>query len=254
MKLLTWNINGLDSSFLDERTEVAVFTAIIGTTLDEISKGAKPWAPPEVVCFQEVTAHTFRAHLQPHMRAGGYTVLPEVAPDRQTFEVVAVRKPYDIVEHRELPLDESVFGRVLHLVDLDGPLGKLRVATGHFDSGPEAGATRKVQLRQVVDELGQRGVFGGDANFRKQEWLDLKDSLDVFDAWESVGEPSATRFTWFMNDMKARFDRVWVAPQLSATHLSAVGERKIAGLGMRPSDHIGLLVTVADSMATGLPG
>jgi endonuclease/exonuclease/phosphatase family metal-dependent hydrolase len=251
MKFLTWNINGLDPSFLDERTEVAVFTAIIGTTLDEIAKGAKPWQPPDVVCFQEVTAHTFRAHLQPHLRAGGYVVLPEAVPERQTFEVIAVRNPYVVVRHSEEPLVDSVFGRVLHLVDVTGPLGDVRVATGHFDSGTEAGATRKAQLRQVADALGAQGVFGGDANLRKQEWLDVKESVVVRDAWESVGEPGGTRFTWFMDDMKARFDRVWVAPGLRPTRMAAVGEKKIAGVGTRPSDHIGLLVTI--DAATGSP-
>jgi endonuclease/exonuclease/phosphatase family metal-dependent hydrolase len=247
MKLLTWNINGLDGSFLDERTEVAVFTAIIGTTLDEVAKGARPWTPPDVLCFQEVTAHTFRAHLQPHLQAGGYTVVPTIAPERQTFEVVAVRAPYSLFNHAEVPLEESVFGRVLHLVDVDGPLGRVRVATSHFDSGTDAGRSRKAQLRQVVEAIGERGVFGGDANFRKQEWLDLKDQVAVRDAWETAGEPAATRFTWFMDDMKARFDRVWVGPELHATKMQAVGDRLIAGTGVKPSDHIGLLVSLVDA-------
>ena len=247
MRLLTWNINGLDASFLDERTEVAVFTSIIGTTLDEIAKGARPWSPPDIICFQEVTAHTFRAHVQPHLQAGGYSVLPASSPERQTFEVVAVRAPCVVVAHTEVPLEQSVFGRILHLVDIESPLGLVRVATSHFDSGTEAGATRKAQLRQVVDALGARGVFAGDANFRKQEWLDMKDQVAVADAWESAGEPASTRFTWVLDDMKARFDRVWVAQQLHVASMQPVGDRQIAGIGTRPSDHIGLLVTVAEA-------
>lgn len=249
MKLLTWNINGLDSSFLDERTEVAVFTAMVGATLDQIAKGARPWAPPDVVCFQEVTAHIFLAHVQPHLRAGGYVVFPEAAPERQTFEVLAVRAPYAVHRHAEFPLTDSVFGRVLHLVDLTGPLGPVRVATSHFDSGPEAGRTRQAQLQQVADALGERGVFGGDANFRKQEWLDLKERMAVDDAWETLGEPASTRFTWFMDDRKARFDRVWVSAGLRATRMEPVGERRIKAIGARPSDHIGLLVSLANAGA-----
>lgn len=244
MKFLTWNINGLDPSFLDERTEAAVFTSIVGTTLDHVAKGVKPWAPPDVVCFQEVTAHTFRAHVQPHLRAGGYTVLPTSAPERQTFEVVAVRPPYSISTHTEQPLADSVFGRVLHLVDVHGHLGAVRVATAHFDSGAEAAATRKAQLAQVATELGPRGVFGGDANFRKQEWLDVKAGHTLRDAWESTGEPAATRFTWFMGDMKARFDRVWVGEGLRAVEMKPVGDKRLDGVGARPSDHLGLLVTL----------
>jgi endonuclease/exonuclease/phosphatase family metal-dependent hydrolase len=250
VKLLTWNINGLDERYLDERTEVAVFTAIIGTTLDEIAKGAKPWVPPDVICFQEVTAHTFRAHVQPHLQAGGYTVVPSDCPERQTFEVIAVREPYRLVTHTQTPLTDSVFGRVLHVVDLVGPLGEVRVATSHFDSGTEARRTREAQLRQVIDAVGERGVFGGDANFRKAEWLDMKESVAVVDAWEAVGEPATTRYTWFMETMKARFDRVWVGSGLRATAMKPVGDRTIAGIGSRPSDHIGLLVMLESAVAT----
>lgn len=255
MRLLTWNLNGLDPTYLDERTEAAVFTAIVGTTLDKIANGTKPWNPPDVVCFQEVTAHTFRAHVQPHMRAGGYTVLPSVAPERQTFEVVAVRAPYVVRSHIEVPLVDSVFGRVLHTVDVSGPLGDVRVATSHFDSGTESGVTRKAQLQQVIGALGECGVFGGDANFRKNEWLDMKATSKVNDAWEAVGEPSATRFTWFMQSMKARFDRVWVGPGLAATSMLPVGDKEIAQIRARPSDHIGLLVSLAEApkSPTGFP-
>ncbi len=246
MRLLTWNINGLDPTCLDERTEGAVFTTIAGTTLDRIANGANPWTPPDVVCFQEVTAHTFRAHVQPHLRAVGYTVLPGFAPERQTFEVIAVRAPYTVGAHTERPLVDSVFGRVLHSVDVAGPLGAIRVATAHFDSGPELGLTRQAQLRQVVGVIGDRGVFGGDANFRNKEWLDVKADAVVVDAWEAVGGPTATRYTWFMNTMKARFDRVWVGPELRATSMAPVGDKDIPEIRVRASDHIGLLVTLAE--------
>lgn len=182
--------------------------------------------------------------MQPHLQAGGYTVVPTDCPGRQTFEVIAVREPYRIVTHTEVPLTDSVFGRVLHLADLVGPLGDVRVATSHFDSGTEARHTREAQLRQVIAALGERGVFGGDANFRKAEWLDLKGTVAVVDAWEAVGEPAATRYTWFMETMKARFDRVWVGSGIRATSMTPVGDRTIAGIGARASDHIGLLVTL----------
>ena len=245
MRLLTWNLNGLDPTDVDERTEVAVFTAMVGATLDRIAAGAKPWNPPDVLCFQEVTAHTFRAHVQPHLQAGGYTVLPDSAPERQTFEVIGVRSPYVATAHFEGPLVDSVFGRVLHIVDLAGPIGEVRIATAHFDSGTESGPTRQAQLRQVMEEMGDRGVFGGDANFRKSEWLDIKSTTEVTDAWEAVGEPASTRFTWFMDTMKARFDRVWVGPAFRAVSMLPVGEKVIASIGSRPSDHIGLLVSLA---------
>jgi endonuclease/exonuclease/phosphatase family metal-dependent hydrolase len=247
VKLLTWNINGLDPELVDERTEVAVFTSIIGTTLNEVTKGAKPWPPPDVICYQEVTSHTYGAHVKPHLEAGGYVVVPTSIPERQNFEIIAVRSPYVLRSHTESPLVDSVYGRVLHVVEVDGPLGTIRVATGHFDSGTEAKQVRIAQLHQVVTALGKRGVFLGDANMRKAEWLEQKSDVSIVDAWEEVGEPAATRYTWFRNEMKARFDRVWVTPELRAAFLKPVGDKNIEGLRTRPSDHIGLLVTLADS-------
>lgn len=120
MKVLTWNLNGLEEKFLDERSEAAVITIITGARLDEIERGAKPWSPPDVVLLQEVVERTYFAHVRQHLSAVGYTILPEVAPPRQTFEVIAFRAPYTLYAYKSQPLTESVFGRVLHMADLNG--------------------------------------------------------------------------------------------------------------------------------------
>ena len=242
MKVLTWNLNGLDERFLDERSEAAVITIITGARLDEIQRGAKPWTPPDVVLLQEVVERTYFAHIRRHLSAVGYTVIPKLVPQRQTFEVIAFRAPYTLHAYQSEPLTDSVFGRVLHIADLNGPAGLVRVMTAHFDSGTEAGKVRTAQLHHVAAHLGPVGVFGGDANMRKAEWLAVKGAIPMHDAWETLGEPAATRDTWKRDDYKARFDRMWLGSRLTAKRMQPVGTNNVPGTDGPPSDHIGLLL------------
>jgi endonuclease/exonuclease/phosphatase family metal-dependent hydrolase len=249
MRFVTWNIDGLSERALDERTEAAVFTAILGARLDQLQSGkAKPSAPPDVIVFQEIVAHTFAAHLSQHLPAGGYTVLPTEAPDRQIFEVVAFREPYVLRAYEQVPLVDSEYGRVLHTVDLTNSDGKeVRVLTGHFDSGKDSGKIRTAQLKQTAEHMksGVPSVFGGDANMRKAEWEAQRDKLGIVDTWEALGELSATRFTWQRDDYKARFDRVFTSPGFTAKSMGALGVDKLPGLDTTISDHIGLVVELA---------
>jgi endonuclease/exonuclease/phosphatase family metal-dependent hydrolase len=243
---VTWNIDGLNEKALDERTEAAVFTAILGARLDQLQSGkAKPTPPPDVIVFQEIVAHTFSAHLSQHLPAGSYTVLPAEAPDRQVFEVIAFREPYTLRAYEQVALVDSAYGRVLHIVDLtDGAGNDVRVLTGHFDSGKDSGKIRTAQLKQMAEHLktGVPSVFGGDANMRKAEWEAHRDKLGIVDAWEALGELSATRYTWQRDDYKARFDRVFTSPGFTARSMGALGVDKLSGLDTTISDHIGLVV------------
>ena len=150
-------------------------------TTFSIAGTAKAKSPPDVIVFQEVVAHTYKAHLSQHLRAGGYTVLPATVPDRQNFEVIAFREPYFLGRHVEEPLVDSQFGRVLHIVDLlDATGNTVRVLTGHFDSGKDSGKIRSAQLAQTAGHLttGTPGVFGGDANLRKA-FADKLDEAEI---------------------------------------------------------------------------
>ena len=42
------------------------------------------------------------------------------------------------------------------------------------------------------------------------------------------------------------FHRVWVGPELRATSMAPVGDKDIPEIRVRASDHIGLLVTLAE--------
>ncbi len=246
MRLVTWNLDGLNDFAVDERTEAAVFTSILGARLDQLESGARPGPAPDVIVFQEVVERTYKAHLRPHLQAAGYSVRPERAPDRQVFEIVAFREPLRLYAYESWPLDSSVFGRIVHVVDLmwgGDPNKKIRVLTAHFDSGTEAFEVRKLQLRQVANLMaGQPSVFAGDANLRKAEWLGVKDELGVIDVWESLGEPASTRYTWQIDSYRARFDRVFVTPSIVATSMDPLGAAALPGVDCKISDHIALAV------------
>jgi endonuclease/exonuclease/phosphatase family metal-dependent hydrolase len=244
--LVTWNVNGLDDEALDERTEAAVFITILGATLADLHEGATPQEPPDVIVYQEVVERTYLAHLTPHLTAGGYTLVPKKAPGQATFEVTAVRAPYEIRSHEVVPLAKSVFDRHLNITRIHGPGGDMNVLTAHFDSGTTNGAIRTAQLRQVAAAMGARGVFAGDANLRKAEWIEVKPSLNITDAWEALDEPASTRSTWRrMTDgeaYKARFDRLFLTSNLKATSMAPLGAKTPKGFRVPISDHIGLRV------------
>lgn len=246
MQVLTWNLDGLGTGRIDERTEAAVFLAVTGRTLRQIGKSMKPTTHgPDVLLLQEVTDHTYRVHLRVHLPRAGYEMHIARPPEREPFEVVAVRKPARIVHSSTTPLASSLLGRELHVVDVDdvpGMGGPVRVLTAHFDNGPHEGEVRVDQLMQVAGAMDERSVFGGDANLRDVEWQQVAGRVDISDAWLDLGAPAATSTTWRLGERTARFDRVFVGAGLQAVSMKAVGAAKLSPTIGPPSDHIGLRV------------
>jgi endonuclease/exonuclease/phosphatase family metal-dependent hydrolase len=243
VRLLTWNLNGLEDKDLDDRMEAAVFTSILGARLDQLEAGAPGSIPPDVMVFQEVTPRVFAAHLAAHLPAGGYQLRPHASPERETFEVLAYRAPFQMRAYDARALVGSQYSRFLHIADLDDGSGaSIRVMTGHFDSGTDSAKIRMGQLRQVNALLGPVSVFAGDANLRKAEWSEAKQTLAMRDAWEVLGEPAEGRYTWHRDAYKARFDRVFVGDQVTPVAMHCYGLGNLPGLSTPVSDHLGLLV------------
>jgi endonuclease/exonuclease/phosphatase family metal-dependent hydrolase len=251
VQFLTWNLDGLSGRRLDERTEAAVFLAVTGCTLRQIGAGKRPTVrPPDVAVFQEVVDHTFRAHLRVRLPRAGYTLHPAAPPGWEPFEVVAVRVPARIVTATTAPLPESAFGRHLSVVDVDGvpgTAGRVRVVTAHFDSGPDQRDARIEQLLQVAGVMGERAVFGGDANLRDAEWEAVAGDVALTDAWLALGAPARLAATWRNGTSAARFDRVWLGSALEAVAMAAVGTAKLSATIGPPSDHLGLRVELREA-------
>jgi endonuclease/exonuclease/phosphatase family metal-dependent hydrolase len=245
VRLLTWNLNGLDEDHIDDRMEAAVFTAILGARLDQLEAGAVGSLPPDVMVFQEVTTRTFQSQLAKHLPAGGYQIRPSQALDRETFEVVAYRQPLTLHAYDVQPLVGSQYSRFLHVADFVEVDGRqIRICTGHFDSGTDTTKIRNAQLRQVNGVLSEseRGVFAGDANLRKSEWADIRDRLAMRDAFEVLGEPPECKVTWRRDEYKARFDRVFITSVINPTSMHTYGIDPLLNSKVLISDHLGLLV------------
>jgi hypothetical protein len=166
-RLLTWNLNGLDDQRLDERTEDAVFIAVTGLTLAQLARGGTTRAAPDVLMFQEVTRHTYKAHLRTHLPRAGYTLYPARPPESETCEIIAVRQPATMSQARSVPLDRSIYGRNLHVVEAARTAGsevRIRLLTAHFDSGTDESEVRIAEARQTIAEMDDHSVFAGDTN------------------------------------------------------------------------------------------
>ncbi len=245
MRLVTWNLNGLEDANIDDRTEAAVFTMILGARLDQLHAGTAAESPPDVIVLQEVTKRMLAASISRHLPAGGYSVIPIDAPDREVFEVLAFRNTVSFVDYNLVPLVASNYGRLLHTLDLTTEIAPanrvpLRILTAHFDSGTDGTKIRTAQLRQVAAAATSAAVFAGDANLRKAEWEAVQPNVSIRDAWEVLGRPADTRVTWVRDEYKARFDRVFVGSAVRPTAMHAYGRDPLPGSGTPISDHVGL--------------
>lgn len=235
MRAVSYNLFGLSDEHLDERTEAAVMEVLLGGPPERVFSGAQaPWAPPDVLMFQEVVDRTLAAHLLPHLRAAGYRVWPDSPhPTREYYEVIATR---DFTWHawERRPLD-SEQGRELLLVEAERDGLSFRLATAHLESMKEGGRLRVAQVPVVLDALGERGLFGGDTNLREHEVSGLPD------AWEACGSPASERITRPKRYAGTRYDRFW-ARGLRVSDFRCLGRTPIAPGGPPPSDHLAISV------------
>jgi endonuclease/exonuclease/phosphatase family metal-dependent hydrolase len=247
-ELVTWNLNGLEPSNRDARTEAALSEMLLGGDLMAIlERGEKP-VLPDVIVLQEVVERTFFAHLVPHLRAAGYAITPAEPPARSYYELVGVRNAR-IERSVTRPFARTGMGRCLTEVTLKrGPEGAAErwvVLTAHLESLKPSSELRQEQATAVLDRLathaaaGTPAIFGGDTNLRNAEWeavFDPKRHAGVQDAWVASGSPSSERATWG----NARYDRVWFTDALAVRSFVRVGVADVPGIDEPPSDHVGL--------------
>ena len=240
MRLVSWNLFGLEERNLDARTEAALFRILLGGSLERLlATGAPPPPPPEVLLLQEVVERTWFAHLRPHLEAAGYTLFPKELPARNYFEVIAVRG-LRVRSSRVSRFERTGQGRHLNRVDLDTPFGSLAVFTAHLESLKSGTELRIEQAERVFLALDscERAIFGGDTNLRAGEVKHRPAA--VVDAFEALGSPRGHRATWG----SARYDRFWVKG-LQVQGFETFGAEVLDGLGEAASDHKGLSLTVA---------
>lgn len=236
MKLVSWNLNGLEDRNLDMRTEAAMFEILLGAPIEEAIVDGFKANTPDIVVLQEVVERTYHAHIVPHLKAAGFTIYPDAPTERSYFEVIAVRHKNFEVSYT--PFSYSDQGRGLTTLILDD----LTVMTAHLESMKPGALMRIDQAQFVLDEMSKNAscIFAGDTNLRKSEWSGLNHA-SVKDAWVSMDSPKAHQVTWQQEKHMSRFDRVWTQG-LKVNNFETFGKQHVAMIDERPSDHFAVRV------------
>lgn len=236
MKLVSWNLNGLEDRHLDVRTEAAMFQVLLGVPIEKAMVPDFKPDTPDIVLLQEVVPRTFHAHVVPHLKAAGFSTYPDAPSERSYFEVIAVRSP--VLKSDYIPFSYTSQGRGLSKVCIDG----LTILTAHMESEKQGASRRKDQAAWVLEQMHSSNacIFGGDTNLRESEWEGLS-PINVSDAWESAGSSKKHRMTWEQNQFKARYDRVW-AQGLNIRSFETIGTSHVPSINEHPSDHRGVKV------------
>ena len=250
LRLLSWNIDGLDERDLEERT-----TAVCQSVLLK---------QPHVVYLQEVIAPTLSILQQ---KLPNYHVFaPSVPPEPYFVAILVKRDPSGALVAGSLTSQSfpgSYMGRQLIKLPLSFHGSDYLLLTSHLESMKDYSAERKHQLRAAFDAMlkargeGKSCIFGGDLNVREAEVKSVKVPDGVFDAWEACGSDMESKFTWDLktNDNlnwpypsrpQARYDRVYCTSPtggtLRPTHFELVGQDRLHDCGRFPSDHWGMWV------------
>ena len=237
MKLVTWNLNGLDDRELDLRTESALFQMLLGAPIEQaVLPGFKPNSP-DIVVLQEVVERSFHAHVKPHLKAAGFEVYPKAPTERSYFEVIAVKSKILEASFTKFPWTDQ--GRGISHVKIDG----LSILTAHMESMKPGSKQRIDQGQFTIDHMQEIGpcIFAGDTNLRKEEWKAINQGY-VNDAWEYVGSVKKQQTTWKEGNYRARYDRVWVH-DVPVKSFEVFGKEYIKAINARPSDHYGVRVS-----------
>ena len=237
MKLISWNLNGLEDAYLDERTEAAMFQMLLGAPIEKaMMEGFKPNSP-DIIVLQEVVERTFHAHIKPHLTAAGFHIYAGSSAERSYFEIIASRFPFKSKHYQKFSWSDQ--GRGLSMVQLEN---NLSILTAHMESQKPGSSMRIDQAAEILDLMPKNSpcIFAGDTNLRKAEWQALETG-DIIDAWEAQNSPKKYKVTWRNKSYKARYDRAWLH-NLTPVNFEIFGENKIMGVNQASSDHSALRV------------
>lgn len=222
LRVLTWNLNGLESSRLDSRMEKACIEMVLGVTLREAMAGVPSPPLPHVFCLQEVVRRVHIDKLRHHFGAAGFQLFPAEPPEREDYSLIAARLPWTMTHTEYVPFEHSKFARGYTEVHLRSESGQEAVVlTAHMESLRSGGEDRTSQTLQIDARLMERAepsrpaVFAGDTNLREAEFAAARAQgcllRDVFDL---AKRPTAHNATWWPEASRRgyRFDRIWLDP------------------------------------------
>ncbi|XP_064596729.1 tyrosyl-DNA phosphodiesterase 2-like [Liolophura sinensis] len=245
IRLMSWNIDGLDSNNIKTRTK-----AVCQTIKKE---------NPAVVFLQEVVPQTLSIL---EKECPEYQVLP--GGQQGYFTAILIKVGVVVLEDQDIQMFYS--SRMMrNLLS-----AKCRVKgvpclliTSHLESTQQHAEERKKQLKIALEVMRsadehRTAIFGGDLNLRDKELAEIGGLPDdVLDLWEVTGKRPEAKFTWDSRrnenisiDSKFRpchrFDRLYLRhskpkPKVKPVYFELIGIEKIPTCQRFPSDHWGLL-------------
>ena len=247
LKLLTWNIDGLDSRNIDERT-LAVCEKV-----RELQ--------PDVLFIQEVIPHSWKiltsslTQYQHFCKNNKLRYFHIISVRKDTLEVVGDKKIMDF--------PGTKMGR--HLLTCQVQFGKLPIylLSSHIESMLKAASERKCQLREVFAQMsamkvkGDICIFGGDLNVNDEEIQSVGIPHGIVDVWEACGSPKEHKYSWDTktndnfgqscpDEYQVRLDRLYLCPpdeeKIKPQGFTLIGTERVTNIGRFPSDHYGIYV------------
>lgn len=239
--LLCWNIFGLDSTYLAERTHA----------ICEFVRDRKP----DVVFFQEVVQSTW--NIITKELGKDYLMYRNGSVQCHYYHNLMIRKGSSVVPaHTDVTVEPFVgTGQGRHLLRLQTTFNGMHVnfMTSHLESLPTDRDERKTQLKhcfKIMRDLdkgsSETSVFGGDLNLADSELAEIGGAPpNVRDSWEQCGSDANNELTWHTSHPTRRIDRVYYCPSggvLQPVSFELVGKDKLSQCDVLPSDHFGILV------------
>lgn len=251
IRLLSWNIDGLDSANLKQRA-----TSVVETIKME---------KPHVVFVQEMVPGN-EAVLRQGLR--DYTVACGGTGDQQGYySAIFLHKDHTMMDDFTiLPFYSSTMSRNLLIVNSVVKGVPMMLITSHLESTRTHAAERMRQLTAAFKQMSEAPadrtvIFGGDLNLRDNELEGVGGvPPSVCDLWEETGCRKEARYTWdtFRNDnlgfegrsrTALRFDRLYLrhcksTARVKPVYFELIGLQRIPGIQRFPSDHWGILAHI----------
>lgn len=247
MKVISWNIDGLDPKNVELRTN----------NVCSIIKRAQA----DIAMLQEVTPVTLNL-IQQNLESD-YHILHSGLSDYFTA-ILVHKKRIKLGNSRVFEFSSSSMGRKLQVVEVSfKKRHSLFILNTHLESTAEFSDVRKEQLRKCFRNINKiptdtAVLFAGDLNLRDKE-LDEIGGIPpgIVDVWAEQGSRPEARYTWDMtrNDNllwngsfrpKCRFDRMYYRKsasqetQLRPAYFGLIGIERLLPHRCFPSDHWGL--------------
>ena len=214
---------------------------------------------PTFVCLQEVIPDTARSFI-PYLQRLGYAC-SFANPDSFNTHLKGMGTGYGVLLFSQLKLHDIRLARFQqtgmgrYYINAGVRDHAFRVICTHLESLPANAVTRQGQLQEIMRDLGteQPFVWGMDSNLLSHE----DDSLIApYDAFIKAKSPDDRKITFDGSKNKtilnprhvSRLDRVlFRLPGYKLQEFDLLGQNPIPSIGVPPSDHYGVWISLAAS-------